>query len=199
MAFRGTLNTTLKEWNDDFTYNQENLPKAKKSAVLQKALLVQGDTSVPPGVHAGFLDVYNNFKDNLLKALAGLAQINKIIVTGHSLGGGVSTLCATQLASLYPEKVISYTFAAPRSGDSQLCELIKRTFTLHRIVNTTDVVPTLPPSVSPNFQDPKNPYFYQHCGNLITFTLNWKSIVNNHTMGVYTEGLNILEKQLKRV
>lgn len=191
LAFRGTLSNTLREWQNDFTYNQESLPASKfKSAALQKTFMVQGSTDEAPSVHAGFLDVYNMFKSDLLAALKNL-QIERIIVTGHSLGGGVSTLCAVDLASTYP--VVSYTFAAPRTGDERLCKLIDERLSIYRIVNTSDVVPTLPPSVCPNFNSPKDPFLYQQCGIAMIFTLNWKSVVNNHELAVYIAGLkNIL-------
>jgi len=63
---------------------------------------------------------------------------------------------------------------------------------LYRIVNTSDVAPTFPVSVSPNFDDPENPFIYDHCGNAVYFTDNWKSLVNNHTLAVY---VNWLDKQ----
>ena len=128
------------------------------------------------------------FRTNLLKALKDINP-NNIVISGHSLGGGVSTLCAVDLASVYPGKVVSYTFAAPRVGNSELCSLIDKRLNIYRIVNSCDVVPTLPSSVSPNFANPELPFFYQQCGHLLSFTSNWKSIGNNHELAVYIDGL----------
>ena len=197
LAFRGTLSNTLREWQDDFTYNQESLPASKlKAAASQKLFMIKGSSNTAKA-HAGFMDVYNMFRSDLLAALKTL-QPTKIIVTGHSLGGGVSTLCAVDLASIYPGAVVSYTFAAPRAGDLQLCALIDQRLSLYRIVNSSDVVPTLPPSVSPNFNVPKSPFLYQQCGIPFSFTLNWKSIVNNHELGVYIAGLKEIEDYLEQ-
>ena len=188
LAFRGTLSDTLREWQDDFTYNQESLPASKlKAAASQKTFMVRGTSDIA-SVHAGFMDVYNMFRTDLLAALKTL-QPKQIVVTGHSLGGGVSTLCAIDLASIYPRAVVSYTFAAPRVGNAQLCTLIDQRLSLYRIVNSSDVVPTLPPSVCPNFNSPKSPFLYQQCGFPFSFTLNWKSVSNNHELGVYIAGL----------
>lgn len=189
IAFRGTLSSTLREWQDDFQYNQESLPASKiKSAALQSTFTLLNDSGSTAQVHSGFMDVYKMFRTNLMKALKDINP-NNIVISGHSLGGGVATLCAVDLASVYPDKVVSYTFAAPRVGNSQLCSLIEQRLKIYRIVNSCDLVPTLPPSVCPNFTNPQIPFFYQHCGQLVSFTSNWKSIGNNHELAVYIDGL----------
>ena len=190
IAFRGTLSGTLREWQDDFTYNQESLPSSKsKSAALQRTFVLDDGTGTAQ-VHSGFMDVYNMFRKDLLKTLKDINP-DKIVISGHSLGGGVSTLCAVDLASTYPGKVVSYTFAAPRVGDSQLCKLIDERLSIYRIVNNCDIVPTLPYSVCPNFDTPNSPFFYQQCGIPFVFTSNWKSIGNNHELAVYVNGLQL--------
>ncbi len=179
---------SLKEWQDDFTYNQKSLPGSKvNSAALQSTFALQDGTGVGQ-VHSGFMDLYNIFRADLLKVLKDINPTN-IVITGHSLGGGIATLCAVDLTSIYPGKVVSYTFAAPRVGNSQLCTLIDQKLSIYRIVNICDIVPTLPPSVCPNFIVPDLPFFYQQCGIPFVFTSNWKSIGNNHELAVYMNGL----------
>ena len=45
LAFRGTLSNTIREWQDDFTYNQESLPTSKlKAAASQKVFMIKGSS-----------------------------------------------------------------------------------------------------------------------------------------------------------
>ena len=197
IAFRGTDSKSLEEWKNDFNYRQNSFTQSRSLNVsVQKTFLIR-DTEETVSVHGGFLDIYGLFKNQLLDQLKKLNPKKMIIVTGHSLGAGVSTLCALDLASIYPGNVVSYTFASPRVGNQQFCSLINQKLPLYRIVNTTDIIPTLPPSVCPNFKSKRLPYLYQHCGEQFSFTLNWKSIANNHETPVYIEGIKSISSEEK--
>jgi hypothetical protein len=178
VVFRGTL--TIQEWKDDFAVKQEALPESWLNST---------DKDNPVQVHSGFLSVYNTFRTDLLNALKKINP-NMIVVTGHSLGAGVSTLCAVDLATTYPNKVVSYTFAAPRVGNEKFCDIIDQRVSIYRIVNNCDIVPTLPTSVSPNFVVPTSPFLYQHGGIAFMFALNKKSLQNNHVISAYINGLD---------
>ena len=185
IVFRGTINS--EEWIQDFNYNQDVFQKNEK--VKQQRAMFLRNTEVFPHVHNGFLNVYNNFREKLVSKLQELNP-TQILLSGHSLGAGVSTICGLDL-KLMGYNTIVYNFASPRVGDDNLCNLIKTSnLPVYRLVNTCDVVPTLPPSVSPNLEDPNNPYIYTHCGQGVYFTSNWKSIINNHLMGIYLEALD---------
>ncbi len=60
---------------------------------------------------------------------------------------------------------------------------------VYRIVNTVDIVPTLPFGVVPNFKNYNNPWFYSDCGEIHDFTNNMKSIINNHLMANYSTNI----------
>lgn len=185
IAFRGSIKT--EEWIKDFTYSQETFPKYKKMN-QNKAMFLSNSDNNPPMVHSGFLKIYNNFREKLLNKLKNLKP-KQILVTGHSLGAAVSTICGLDLKILGYNSIV-YNFASPRVGDDKLCTLVKTSnLPLYRIVNTCDTVPTLPPSIAPNFQNAEQPYIYTHCGKALYFTDNWKSVLNNHLMGVYIKGI----------
>ena len=190
ISFRGTLEK--QEWMQNFTYEQTPF-KHNNNVNQQHALFISNSTKeYSAGVHSGFLQVYNEFRNKLIHKIKKINP-TQIIVGGHSLGGAIATICGLDL-KIMGYNVIVYNFASPRVGDDGFCDLVvKNKLTLYRIVNTCDVAPTFPVSVSPNFQDPENPFIYTHCGQAVYFTSNWKSIINNHIMSVY---INWLDKEL---
>lgn len=191
ISFRGTLEK--QEWMQNFTYEQTPFKHNIKNVNQQHALfLSNSDKNHSPQVHSGFLHVYYNFRNDLIHKIKKLNP-SQILVGGHSLGGAIATICGLDL-KIMGYNVVVYNFASPRVGDDEFCNLVnKNKLTLYRIVNTCDVAPTFPVSVSPNFQDPENPFIYTHCGEAVYFTSNWKSISNNHVMSVY---INWLDNEL---
>ena len=184
IIFRGTI--SMKEFIQDLNYSQTVFPKHKK--ISQKKALFLSDNNTP-NIHSGFLEVYNNFRQELINKLKELNP-KQILVAGHSLGASVSTICGLDLKILR-YNVLVYNFASPRVGDDNFCNMIDKIYKLplFRLVNTCDIVPNSPPSVCPNFEDKDNPYLYLHCGKAIYFTDNWKSVINNHLLGVYINSL----------
>lgn len=189
ICFRGTIDS--KEWIQDFNYIQNTFSK-HENVKQEKAMFLRSTESVDinPEVHGGFLNIYNNFRDKLLDKIVELNPV-QVLVSGHSLGAGIATICGLDL-KLMGYNTIVYNFASPRVGDNTFCDLVKSSnLPLYRIVNTCDIVPTLPPPVCPNFKDAYKPYIYTHCGQAIYFTDNWKSITNNHLMGVYSDNIMV--------
>lgn len=189
VAMRGTI--TSREWAQDFEYQQEKFLDSKSTTQVKLHFLTTTTNGDKPFVHKGFVDAYMNFRKDLLDTLKNInADKSKtIIVSGHSLGAGISTILGTDIAD-NGYKAVVYNFASPRVGDQVFCNLITSLgLKIFRIVNTADIVPNLPPSVSPNFKNTNKPYKYVHCGVLMAFTDNWKSVLNNHLMGVYMTAL----------
>jgi triacylglycerol lipase len=185
IAFRGTMEA--QEWIQNFTYQQKSFLMGNK--MNQKHALFLNNSKNSPNIHSGFLNVYNNFRNNLVEKIK---EINptQVIIGGHSLGGAIATICGLDLKILGYNTIV-YNFASPRVGDDGFCDLVnKSNLPLYRIVNTCDIAPAFPMSVSPNFDNPENPFIYTHCGNGVYFTENWKSLVNNHIMGVYVNWLD---------
>lgn len=109
---------------------------------------------------------HEGFQDSLYPAVIALTkhvnQANsndmRIWITGHSLGGALSSLFAGMLIENNINVYGIYTFASPRPGSAsyerQLNELV--TGPHYRVVNDGDVVPHLPPEP-----------FYSHPGKRI--------------------------------
>ena len=183
IAFRGTIK--LEEWVQDFRYSQKQFIQPTKNPDLsqQKAMFLRNIEN-PPMIHSGFLEVYFNFSEKLLSTIKQLKP-KQIIITGHSLGAAIASICALNLKILN-YNCITYTFASPRVGDMNLSNFInKEKITIYNMINTLDIIPTLPPAVSPNFTDENNPHMYNDYGIPIRFSDNWKSNINNHLMAVY--------------
>ena len=167
LIYRGT--SKLQEWIQDFTYNQ----------------VPYKDWGL---IHKGFWDIYKNNKNKILDALQAMKK-PKVIVSGHSLGGGVAILTGVDLhQSGYDVEI--YTFASPRVGNSAYCKKVNSIGPkLYRIVNTVDIVPTVPFGAVPNFQHYNKPWFYSDCGEIHDFTNNMKSLINNHLMSNYSTNI----------
>lgn len=192
IIFRGTQ--TPSEWKQDLEFKQENdffdstKPNSFEQVVLDFSI---SDDNKKPNVHKGFIDSYMNFRKLLLDTLTKInpKKQTKIIIGGHSLGAAVSTIIGADIKNMGYNTAV-YNFASPRVGDQNFCEFINNiNLPLFRIVNNSDIVPTMPAPVTPNFTDYKNPYQYVHCGKQFSFTNNWLSVLNNHLMPVYITGL----------
>ena len=159
VAFRGT--EYFKDWLDDFDFAPESY-------------------SPIPGrgtVHTGFQIVYEAVRENVRKLVQSKAPTSKeLLITGHSLGGGLCALAAPDLlndvaANLHPTV---YTWAEPRVGHTDYVRFFdSRVNVCYRIVNIWDVVPHLPPILA----------LYEHEGSSLHidsgFTLD---IVHNHVL-----------------
>ncbi|MBD0326260.1 MAG: lipase family protein [Pyrinomonadaceae bacterium] len=150
---------------------------------------------VVPGygyVHAGFMDVYTRsyssssykvapLRTSILSVLNFLQpETNALYITGHSLGAGLSTLSVPDVAtnSNFSGKSVPfyhYSLASPRVGDPNFA--LKYNFQLpvktYRIVNTEDIVPDGPPSVSVDD-------IYEHVGTIVAFTAQYGTTSGNH-------------------
>ena len=85
---------------------------------------------------------------------------------------------------------VVYNFASPRVGDKIFSDKVNMYLPLYRLINTCDIIPTVPYSVSANYKKPEYPFYYEHCGKAIYFTDNMKSVLNNHLINVYLNNLD---------
>jgi hypothetical protein len=187
IAFRGT-----QTWYDvlsDIDYNQSEY----KNKITQTTLVGFSNRmrdlglspSSLPKIHTGFSDVYDTIRDKIMSTLKDVGKDRRIYITGHSLGAAVATICHLDIGN-NGWKPTSYVFAPPRVGNSEFATLVNNSKgTLTNLVNTADIIPTLPISVSPNFTNPDDPLIFSKCGETVYFTDNWKSLYNNHTLPVY--------------
>jgi triacylglycerol lipase len=100
--------------------------------------------------HRGFTELYDEIvRKDLMSCMEQLSPEQKLIVTGHSLGGALATLSALDLAvnSRGKRRPIVYTFASPKVGDPQFADVFDRTVRESiRVVNAFDIVPRFPMS-----------------------------------------------------
>lgn len=156
IIFTGTVFTD--EWSEDFDITQ----------VLCNNL---GGYRDGDKTHRGFYDVYMSIRSEIFSYISHINS-KTLYVTGHSMGGALSTLFAYDMYYLNP---IVYTFASPRvfniSGAKTYDQILKNT---NRIFNTEDIFTSLPLPVFGS-------EIYQHVGGGISFTINLASMAENHT------------------
>lgn len=156
ITLNGTM--TISEWEADFDYT------------LVPAFLLN---NFKPGVecHKGFYTLYLSIRDKIWDWLDKNENIKIIFITGHSLGGALSTICAFDLAQYTP---IHYSFAAPRSGNvlyaKNFNSLVPQSL---RINNTEDIVPQLPPATWKK-------QTFEQTNNSIPFTKSLGSLALDH-------------------
>jgi hypothetical protein len=90
-------------------------------------------------VHLGFYGAWKVLRQAVLDAAAatGAAAANGRVITGHSLGAALATLCWADLGGDL------MTFASPRVGDPHFATGLWNGQTV-RIVNAPDIVPDVP-------------------------------------------------------
>lgn len=143
IIFRGSESFT--DWIYDF--------KIKKESVIDDNIKV----------HKGMYDQLhdNNVFDKLIETIKNLILEYKdynIIITGHSLGGGLSILFGFELSHIINNDINVITFASPRVGNYEFKNSVdkKENLFIYRFCNYRDIVTALPM------------INYYHVGNVIT-------------------------------
>ena len=101
-------------------------------------------------VHVGFHFDYNSLEKKLVKKTEDLMQkyeVKRIICTGHSLGGSLSTINGIEFFLRYGTKyeVNVHNFGSPRVGDVDLAHFIDTKLKVHqRVVHYKDAAPHFP-------------------------------------------------------
>lgn len=99
-------------------------------------------------VHGGFYNAYASVKGDIEKALARLIKEYDVPIffTGHSQGGALATIASRELGQVQDyENSACYTFGCPRVANYSYFEFMKTP--VYRIVNSSDIVPTIPPGI----------------------------------------------------
>jgi triacylglycerol lipase len=99
-------------------------------------------------VHTGFLGAIDEVDKLVIGSVAEQRNNEQTVwVTGHSLGGALAVLCATDLKENDIDVNGVYTFGQPRLGNHVFCELYNKMLgtKTFRFANVDDIVPDLPP------------------------------------------------------
>ncbi|WP_260702879.1 lipase family protein [Edaphobacter flagellatus] len=128
IAFRGTKSFT--EWIDDVLFEPVTFSEVGAQA---------------PRVHAGFHKVYLLARQSLMDQLHLLSGIDRLIVTGHSLGAAVASLCALDLAVHGGfHNLCCWTFASPRTYFLSASAFNQKITQSLRVANPVDIVTHVP-------------------------------------------------------
>lgn len=112
----------------------------------------------------------------------------KILLTGHSLGGALATLCAYELAHLEladaaasggVERLVVYNFGSPRVGSGAFASHFDASLPdAWRVVNAADLIPRVPRLLG-----------YAHVGHSVPLradgTFDDEAIAENYAAGLY--------------
>lgn len=126
-------------------------------------------------VHDGFLKLWKSMREDALSALEEVGVIDSLWITGHSLGGGLSTVAVPDIITQKTfQRVEHYSFASPRVGNPAFTGAYNdngvKTF---RVVNTCDFVPQLPGAIL-------GAYTFKHVGHPVNFSAQYGSVAHNH-------------------
>jgi len=198
VVIRGTQ--TPLEWLDDFTAQPVDFRPGGQD---------WGHTT------KGFSMVHADLGPQILQLLATPGVVRpgtSIYVTGHSLGAALAHLAAAEIWVRYGPALapVSYTFCGPRAGGPAFAKAFETAgLTTWRIVNSEDLVPTVPPAAvlmtEPNMgmhgMSPLTQAIsqfvqlgltgYQHIGYPIVATFHQDTVAGNHN-------LDALEAELVR-
>lgn len=109
-------------------------------------------------VHGGFCAAFEIVRSEVRQRIEKLGVSNrKLLLTGHSLGGALAVIAASDMWGEFPAHAI-YTFGQPRVGRGDFATFATPQFgnRFYRFVNDDDIITRVPPG-------------YQHVGRLFHF------------------------------
>lgn len=114
-------------------------------------------------VHHGFADALteNGILQKILASVNALPEIDKIMITGHSLGAALATLTASRIPKAY-----LYTYGSCLVGDEQFANAMSNV-KHERYVDCCDAVTLVPPSL----------FGYQHVGTMHYIDMHGKLLI----------------------
>ncbi|SHO33152.1 Class 3 lipase [Cedratvirus A11] len=193
LVFRGTTNYTetiidlefhqTEFYQKTFPLDFELVPSggSSRSELVSEEFVSAGGNTFPPLVHCGFYKLYSYLSQKVNLALHSL-QVEKIYLSGHSMGAALALLFAYALPSEYQKHV--YLFACPRVGNHEFVKRVEEnTHTLYNVQNEPDVVPQLPAPITLG-------YAYSSPGRICIFRKVKSTLVDNHHAETYLEGLS---------
>jgi len=184
VAFRGSVSLANWKTNWDSHLVEHPLGASVKPFIPDDLVTYARAKKVatyPPLVHGGFLKAYASVSDRLFGVVKSLKEQRPervLFVTGHSLGGGLATVCAFDLAlrlELRPGEVSLTTFGCPKVGTFSFTSRVMRVVpSARRFVMSGDIIVPLP--IDPPFHSWSMLGWY-HVGTEIMLDMTGNMIV----------------------
>jgi len=182
LTYRGTTSF------DDLLTDIDSIQKSYKN--------LNNEENIDIKIHRGFYNYWDESRDDLLQIINTITKHDKLIITGHSLGCTSAALSAISISSylnnFYGKKnydinnISLYMFAPPRVGNDVFIEeldyLVPNNWA---IINSSDIVPELPPVTLPTIG---NNWIYDNWSNRIIIDIQYGSVLFNHRVGSYICG-----------
>lgn len=135
IAFTGS--DSAKDWINNLKFLRAPYPSVTENQNIK--------------VHYGFYTAYLSVRQRIHDEVNN-RQPEKVITIGHSLGGGLASLCALDIQYNFfpdnpdqPEQVVCYTYGSPKVGNQDfVASYNRRVPQTFRIVNGGDGIPWLP-------------------------------------------------------
>ncbi|HEY9762487.1 MAG TPA: lipase family protein [Trichocoleus sp.] len=154
IVFRGSESSY--DWDTNLNTQQERAEFDQK--IIQDAIVdsqekdkvypYEGGSSSGALMHQGFVAAYFSVRDEIHDYIKKSQPISTAVITGHSLGGALATLCAVDVQYNFSDKIQTievYTFGSPKVGNDGFRESFNRRVpNSYRFVHGMDIVPELP-------------------------------------------------------
>jgi len=151
-------------------------------------------------VHNGFLELYKSIRETIIETIEKEGNKKNIHIAGHSLGAAIATLSVMDIGQNQNNNIKSvYLYGSPRVGDAAYVNDYNKKYRdiTYRIVNTSDIVTSVPPPV-PVIGSIGG--YFSHIDTAIDFNWQENDILKNHKMDKYLEEIkNTKEGLLLRI
>lgn len=173
-----------------------------------KSDLIAGKNNAEVGgkVHCGFRKECNKVSSEIFESIKNLTPESELYITGHSLGGAMSTIYASRLQDYHPVTLV--TFGSPRVGTQKFVDEL--TAPHYRVVNDIDIVTDAPPRFM-KFRHHgqevhldtagalRKPSLFEDIKTWVTSWMSDKKLagLHDHSMVNYIDKLNALDNDIE--
>ena len=222
VTFRGTTPNPTRG------FFRESKINSRAGQVAWKDCPIERDKAVVK-VHAGYANAYGIVRDRVERDVTERVKRKieeggdvknappiRVVITGHSLGGAMATLCAARLGNSEEMKRLGVktsliTFGQPRVGDGNFKKLFDEKETTNnnvmdgylRIVNEQDVFARVPPksgiwipdgvletSLSSSIDASQWTFSYEHAGDCVWYRDDGRILFREEPKGVSLRTVN---------
>lgn len=139
----------LQRCDARFKSKKSSILRRKSSSRFSSAIFRIVSLFIVFKIKKNYVDTLKAVREKLFtKTLFNLAEYNppKILITGHSLGGALASLCAVDLSfsldEVFTKRIRCITLGAAKTGDSTFCRVFRKNVkNAHRLVLPFDPIP----------------------------------------------------------